>query len=380
MSALFSSGPDDQGENLPAFDDTVTPRGSKRALLAGVAALAVLAGGGGGLFWLAGSPAADASAVAQPTGSGAFGVPEPTGAETTSPGIALSGREIVAAPETDSGTGSSPVTSTPSAAAVTSSAAVPTGTSSSSVATTGSKPATTRATVKPSTAPTTPRATPTPSRSTAAPWQPGSVRFEGVDVPSLDGSGAFVLDTKGPVPAAVRLYSGDLVPSTSTVYKPVGEVKERDMTDDEATACNDSVKAAATQEDAAAIIRKTVNCKRVVDSVWAPLLLRSSDASGGGQAPSGWVLGVDADLPAAALGKVTGTVRFLGERSKAILVQIDNKVPVWVAEGQTVPGTPLTYTGQQLDAPKRTGVAVFTSGGNTYFTAPGGGEKSGITF
>lgn len=383
MSSLFSSGTDDQGEALPAFDDTTaSTRGPKYALLAGAAALAVLAGGGGGLFWLASSPAADASAVAVPTSPVQD---DPSSSSTTDPttGAVLTSREIVVAPEVEGGgSGATPDATTSGAQPA---AATPTGSVSTSAPSSGSKATTAPSTGKPTTATPKPSgggvSTPSPSRSTAAPWQVGTVHFDGIDVPSPDGAGSFILDSKGVTPFNTFLASGQLIPSTSTVYSPVGSVTTRAMTDDEKKACKDSVRSAPSQDAADTIGRQTEGCTTVVDSVWAPVLVRSSQAVAGGQASAGWVLKEDADVPAAALGKVSGTVRFLAARQKSALFQVDNHQPVWVLENDKVPGTPLTYTGLQLDAPKRSGIAVFTaSDGNTYFTAMGGGEASGITF
>ncbi|GAB3466628.1 hypothetical protein AB1207_18175 [Kineococcus endophyticus] len=382
MSGLFSSGPDDQGETLPAFDDTETPRGSKRALLAGVAALAVLAGGGGGLFWLAGSPVADASAVTQPRGSAAADTPSPTSGEATSPSIALSGREIVAAPADDSGVSAEDPTAAPTSAASSST----TTTTTSSSAAPSARPATGsggRTQVTPAPAQTTkPTTKPVPAPSTAAPWQPGQARFEEIPEGSTDGTGRFTLAVDSRNPVTGTLAAGGRVPSTSTVYQPHGTTSRRDMTEAEKAACQDQVRTAATSEAAAAVNRASDNCTTTVAYVWRSVFVPSSQAAlaAKGQERTGWLVAAGTTLPDAVMGKVTGTVRLLAQRDKLFLVQVNRDQAVWIAAGAAVPGTPLVLTGVGLSEIERGDVAVFTNGGTKYFTAVGGGEDVGVSF
>jgi hypothetical protein len=212
---------------------------------------------------------------------------------------------------------------------------------------------------------------PTASRSTAPAWEKPAVTFDEI-LDKTDGTARITLAERFTVSQALAPRA--IVPATSTVYVPDGTETDRPMTDDEKTACQDSVKIAPTVEAAEKIKRQSVDCTTVKDFVWQAVFAPTLDQR------SGWVVPAASPLPAAALGKVTGTVRLLGQRTDQYLVQVNRAPSVWVAKGAAVPGTPLTLVGVGLKEVERTDVAVFSDGTSRYFTIIGGGEAAGVTY
>ncbi|NAZ74900.1 hypothetical protein GTQ99_05600 [Kineococcus sp. T13] len=399
--------PADESAELPEaelpgfFDEVPSDRRPVRAVLGGVAAVAVLAGGAGAFLWLGSVPPADASAVGAP---GALSTPSVS--ETTAPSssvaFAASGRDVfdqfatpAAAADADStaqaggtgsSTGSTSSTSSTGASGGTGTSVPATGTSPATgkpSATAGATATTTKAPTATTTTPATPpKPTPTVSRSTAPAWQQGVVRFDGIPEGSTTGEGEFTLDADGVNPVAGWLTAGSLVPSTSTVYRPWGITTERGMNEAEKAACEKQIKNAATSEDAAKINRMTKNCSVTDDYVWQAVFVPSSQAklADTNAEAFGWLVATDSKLADAVVGKVTGTIRWIGGRGDRYLVQVDDEPGVWVKAGDAVPGTPLVFEGIGLDSIARGDVAVFKAGGTQYFTVIGGGENAGITF
>ncbi|NYD20814.1 hypothetical protein [Kineococcus aurantiacus] len=378
---------------LPGFfDEEPSPRRPVRALIGGVAAVAVIAGGAGAFLWLGSTPSADASAlgagtvVTSPTDPGSTG-------SRTAVAFAGSGRDVFDQLVTPTTAGDATATST-SAATVAAVGATTTGTSASTVTGTptgtatkaptgtGAKAPTGTGAKAPTTSPAKTPTTPTVSRSTAPPWQQGVVTFDSIPVGSTTGTASFVLDADGTNPVTGSLAAGSFVPSTSTVYRPWGITTERAMTDAEQAACQTLIKNAATSEDAAKISRQTKDCTVTDDYVWQAVFVPSSQAQLAvtNTERSGWLVAADTKLPGAAMGKVTGTVRWLGQRGEKYLLQVDDQPGIWVGEGDAVPGTPLNFEGIGLDSIARGDVAVFSADGAQYFTVLGGGEAAGITF
>ena len=382
---------------LPGFFDEVPDtRKHVRALIGGAAALAVLAGGAGAFLWLGSVPAADASVL----GSGTVATTPAETADPSSPSavaFAGSGRDIFDQLTTPAAEGSATSTSTGTGGAATaggSGAAGPSassggGTVPSSRATTApgataAPQVTATATKAPATtkppAPTS--AAPTVSRSTAPAWQKGVVTFDSIPVGSTTGTADVTLDADGTNPVKDSLRAGSLLPSTSTVYRPWGTTTERAMTDDEKAACELRVKDAATSEDAARINRQTKNCTVTDDYVWQAVFVPSSQSElAVTNAESfGWLVAAGTKLPDAVVGKVTGTVRWIGGRGDRYLLQVNGDPGTWVKAGDTIPGTPLVFEGIGLKSIARDDVAVFSANGTQYFTVLGGGENAGVTF
>ncbi|WP_432522465.1 hypothetical protein [Kineococcus sp. SYSU DK006] len=393
--------PADESAELPEvelpgfFDEVPGDRRPVRAVLGGVAAVAVLAGGAGAFLWLGSVPSADASAVGAPGALATPSVSETTG-PSSSVAFAANGRDIfdqlatpAAAADVEStaqaegsgtstgSTGSTGVTGTSAPAAGGSAVTVKPSATAKATATTTKAPTATTTTPA-----TPPKATPTVSRSTAPAWQKGVVRFDGIPEGSTTGEGGFTLDADGTNPVAGSLTAGSLVPSTSTVYRPWGITTERPMTAEEKAACEQQVKNAATSEDAARINRTTKNCSVTDDYVWQAVFVPSSQAklADTNTEAFGWIVAADTKLADAVVGKVTGTIRWIGGRGDKYLVQVNDEPGVWVEAGEAVPGTPLVFKGIGLDSIARGDVAVFTAGGTQYFTVIGGGENAGITF
>ncbi len=154
------------------------------------------------------------------------------------------------------------------------------------------------------------------------------------------------------------------------------------MTDTEKAACSKEIQNAATTEAAEKVRRLSKDCTVVQDYVWQAVFTPSSQARAAASNTErfGWLVGAGALLPDAAMGKVTGTVRFLGQAGDLYLVQAGNAAPQWLSTGEAVTGTPLRFTGIGLPAIEREDVAVFTDGTTQFFTVIGGGEGSGVTF
>lgn len=361
---------------LPAFDDQPTDRRAVRALVAGAAGIAVLAGAAVGFVWLSSAPQADASALSVP---GAIATPDVTSTPSTgTSAFGFTGRDIfdnTIAPKVGVGASDSvdgvAVGGSTSAAtsAATSGAAGTGGGGSKGSSGSGSVTTTAPSTTVPSTpAPTSP-STPTPSRSTAAPWQKADVKF--VEL-SKDGSlGRFLVggDT------TAYLASNSVIPGTSTVFTSKASSTTRDMTAEEKTACNaflqDPTKSLAEK---AAKNTDTADCTTITETVVKAVF--TTDAS----LRSGWVVNPDSQLPDAAVGRTSGTVRVLGQRGTQFLVQVDRNPAVWLSAGSAVEGTPLTFVGLGSDELQRGDIAVFSEADSRYFTVLGGGEKSGISF
>lgn len=208
--------------------------------------------------------------------------------------------------------------------------------------------------------------------------------FDGFVDKTTTGTANFVLAFGSINPVKVPLSAGTTIPSTSTVFAPQGKETDRAMTDDEKKTCQDSYKAATTNDAAQAIYRATDNCTTVRDFVWQAVFVPSSqvnpDPAKNGAPRIGWMTDAGSKLSDAQLGKVTGTVRWIGQRDESYLIQVDDNAPVWLAKGTAVPGTPLTFDGTGLATIDRDDVAVFSANGTKYFTVLGGGETAGVTF
>ena len=391
------------GEHEPFGDlsdfDGLTGSASRftRKTIAGLAAGVVLLGAGAaGFFWVSSDPSVSVASAAPLPHSASTTQPSTGSVGESAVAFAASGRDLFAntvAPSTtaataagggsgaasatgrSAGTSGTPGTSGSSSVKTTTSAG---GTRTSSAATGTSTTAPSRATP---TAPVPPSMSkPTPSRSTAPPWTKGVVTFEEI-AGKTDGTARFTIASdRDPVDA--YLAPGSFIPSTSTVYQPHGTTAERPLTDVEKTACETSVQNAATVEDAEKIKRVSKDCTVTNDFVWQAVFVPSSQASAAaaGTEKFGWIATPTSLLPDAALGKVSGTVRFLGQAGDKFLVQAGNAAPQWVVVNGKVEGTPLTFTGLGLDSIVRPDVAVFTDGTSQFFTVLGGGEGSGVTF
>ncbi|MEZ0163693.1 hypothetical protein AB2L27_02805 [Kineococcus sp. LSe6-4] len=395
---MSEHGPTDDLPQVP-FDEpagrTSLDGRALRAVLAGVAGVAVIGGGALGFAWLSSTPGGStASAAGLP---GVVSTPSADGSATTPSSVAfnVSGRDVftpLVTPRTGEGasgegtsgeggtTTGSTTGSTSSGATSAAASAAPTSAVAKPSAV-GAKP--TAAGTKPPTAvPAPPAPTPTVSRSTAPAWQQGVVTFKEIPLGSTTGAGTFVLDSSGANPVTIPLTAGSTIPSTSTVYRPWGTTAERGMTDAEKATCEQQVKKAATSEDAAKISRSTKDCTVTDDYVWQAVFvpLSQSKLAVTNQEDYGWVSTAGTQLADAVVGKVTGTVRWIGARGEKYLVQVNDEPGVWVKKGEVVAGTTLTFEGIGLAPIERTDVAVFSSGGTKYFTVLGGGENAGITF
>lgn len=380
--------------DLSAFDVPVPGvRWAGRRTLAGAVAAAVTVGlGAAGFLFVSSTPgSSEAFAGVPSTRTTESSTPAPTASDGVA--FAVSGRDVFAgavapAAGTAATTGAASSAAAPGVGTGTGGGSAPAVASSPAAARPGSAAGATSSTGTRTTAPAAPTRTPglpvavpTPTRSTAVPWVKGSVSLVAVRTDSA-GTAEFTLATDGIDPVTRLLSAGSLVPSTSTVYQPHGTTTDRAMTDDEKAACQKSIQNAATTEAAEKIRRVSKDCTVVEDYVWQAVFTPSSQAAAaaGGTEQLGWLVPAGAALPDAVLGKVSGTVRFLGQAGGKYLVQAGNAAPQWIAAGGAVDGTPLTFTGLGLDSIERPDVAVFTDGTSQFFTVLGGGEGSGVTY
>ena len=347
MSSLFSQDPeDDLGADLPAFDDLATAgRNPVRALLIGAAGIAVLAGGAAGFLWLGSTPSADASALGA---TGGATRPSSTSSPTSTPAVltALSGREVFAGAagvtaEPTSATTSAAVPSAPSAPPAASPAITPTaigsigsiGSTASPVAVTVPRTPTAGGTKAPAPSPAvTPTvATPTPSRSTAPAWDMSVYTFTGID-PDDPDAGNFTM-----APSAVdRRYQVQI--DEGDVLYPADITFQREVTEGAWITSNRGV-------------------------------------------PQGWVVPVDAAVPAAAMGRTTGTVRVVSVlNSKQVYVQVNRGPSFLVSKDEKVEGTPFTFVGFQAASLPHGPVYFTDAEGVTSYGAIGSAETDGVTF
>ena len=403
MSGQFPTfgQPSAPGPDAPADETPETPRrepGDGRALktlLAGAAAVAVLGGGTLGFLWLSSTPG---GTTAQAAAGGAQSTPVvtvPDSGDRDPVAFSGAGRDLFASIGGNAaGTGSTAVATTGTGTGTGAGAGAGTGSGRTS-ATGSATPAKTTTVVAPvrpvvpattspvaTPAPSTAKPTPGPTRSTAAPWQKGDVLFKELSKDGSDGRATFVLGSTSINPFATELLQGQFVPGTSTVYQPRGKTTRRDMTAEEVTSCQESVRQAVDSAAADKINRATDGCKTVVAYVGQAVFVPSSQAAAAlkNTESFGWLVAPGSLVPDAVLGKVTGTVRWLGSRDKTHLVQVNDDQPVWVKEGSAVPGTPLTLESEGLESIDRTDVVVFAAGGNKFFTVLGGGENAGVTY
>ena len=233
------------------------------------------------------------------------------------------------------------------------------------------------------TAPVAPSATPSVSRSTAPAWQKGVVTFDGFPEKGTGGTADFTVDADGTNPVAGLPERGVLHPLHLDRVPPVGHLHgTADDRHREGGLPVPGQEREPPSRTAALINRQTKDCTATDGTVWQAVFVPSSqaDLAAKNAESSGWLVTAEAKLPDAALGKVTGTVRWLGGRGDKFLLQVNDDPGVWVAKGEAVPGTPLVFEGPGLEPIARADVAVFSAGGAQYFTAAGGGENAGVTF
>ncbi|WP_369069513.1 hypothetical protein [Kineococcus terrestris] len=351
-----------------------------RAVLASAAAVAVLGGGTLGFLWLSSTPGGDIAgavpggvrvqpSVSAPADGGDAVAFAASGRDIfgrtvgPTPVTVGSGDQTGASGGSTGSTGGSVVGGLPSGSvggAVGGGTTVPT-----AVPTAG--PTTAPGTATPDPPPVTTPLTPSDTRSTAPAWQKAEVKF--VEF-TKTGLGKFVIGGN----QIAYLGSGAVVPGTSTLFQPVGKVTDRPMTEDEIKACQQSVKDAATVEEAALIERRTEKCTTTQDYVLKAVFVTDRTAR------AGWIVENGSKLPDAALGRTTGTVRVLGQSVEEFLVQVDRHRSQWVAEGGAVEGSPLTFLKLGAESIDRSDVAVLQGDGVQYFTVMGGGESAGVAF
>ncbi|MEZ0492958.1 hypothetical protein AB2L28_12015 [Kineococcus sp. TBRC 1896] len=324
-----------------------------RTALAALAGIAVIGGGALGFAWLGTAPSGAAAVTvgtvplpavtSAPSGTATNSAFSVAGRDIFAPtvaprdGVSSSGLTVEDAPDTVDAV----VTGNPTAQTAGGTGSL---TSSGSVASTG----TGAATVKPSAStsgtptgspsssatplPTTSPVSTAPSASTAPGWEVAAYTYTGV--PAEGKTGNFVVaTTSGHGGYTTTLLDGQkLYPAAITFRGDVG------------------------------------------GSAWI-----SSDRG----VPQGWLVPSGQDVPAAALGKTTGTVRVVGLLNDSVyFVQVDRRPSLKVKVGDAIEGTPFT-----LEKPLLAGVTlpteavVFKDGsGVSYYGAGGAGETDGVSF
>lgn len=329
-----------------------------RKLLVGVAGAAVIGGGALGFLWLSSVPGADAEA------SALTGVPSVPSADATPPrpagpiGFSVGGRDIFAAtvaPSVNSDlpvegvSGSSaviPTSSTPSVVVTAvPTAVIPRAASSAGNVAGGGTISTSAPSVSAVTSPVAAVPVPGPSRSTAPAWEAPAVGF----VTGNADYGVFDLDGK-----RVTVLTGQLIYPLSVRYQGVVVVETPTPTPTPtptSTAKDSSVLGKFTSENNPA---------------------------------TGWLVPSNLEkptqLPAAALGKVSGQVRLNGVLRDQYWVRVDRQDDVLMTAGTAVGTTGLTLTGASDKRVPYAG-AIFTDGvGNVYFGSMGERESDGVLY
>lgn len=349
MSAQFDGDAETSAPApLPAFDDVPRDHRAVRALVAGAAGIAVLAGGAVGFVWLSGAPQADASALGIP---GAIVTPSVTEgstgrgdaaysfgsrnifAPTVAPAAAGSEADGVEVSTSTSSAGSSGGTGTGSGGSGSASGNGGSGTGGSGTGgtPTGTPTSGTSPSDVPSPGTTSPAPVSTPSPSTAPGWVKPSVAFVGGTATSA------TFDIAG----ETRVFAtGDLVYPLNVRY--AGLV---DGTTDQGL---------FTYGDDAAI---------------------------------GWIVTANAEsptvLPDAALGEISGRVRVYaavaGEKD-TFWATVNDTTHVKVSLGAPVGDTGLTLSAVDGLGTATGQVSFKDQAGSTFLGRSGGGEYDGVWF
>jgi hypothetical protein len=366
MSEQFPSG---EGQNegftdLSEFDSfaPVSKRLSRNGIIGVAAGLVLACGVGVGFVYVNSDPAGDvASAAPVP---GATSSSEATSsASGSSSAFAGSGRDAfdntVAPKVATTSVAASAATAGTSSSTGNQVAPSTSGGTGTAKATSSTKPSNgTSSATKTSSSP----ATPTASRSTAPAWEQPQITYVG-DYDALTKSYSFE------VGGYTKWYPlGQILPGTSTVFQgSYSTPKKRPMTDEEKQECVSGV--------SEAVWAATDGCTTITEAIASALFTSTQGTD------SGWVVTANNTLPAAALGKSAGTVRFVGYvEGKSFVLEV-NREQSRVAVGEQVPGTSLTLRGLGVDEISRTDVVAFTGAdGNVYFTTIGAGEDAGVLF